>query len=199
VVAFRLSGAEEPAVDEDATLIGPSAEEAGLTGAAVGAARPEPAAAAPERRRPAAPPPRRRLRTAAKVLVALVIVAAICVGAWLGARQIYFLGTDEGGRLALYRGLPYDLPLDISLYSEVLSSPVQVASLPEDRHDEATNHDLRSKDDATSLLDDLEQSVPAPPPSPAPGGEAGGQRKGTPRGDRTRDRNGSRQGGNNNP
>jgi PPM family protein phosphatase len=215
VVAFRLSGAEEPAVDEGATLIGPSAEEAGLTDAAVGAgaARPEPAAAAPGRRQPAAPPPRRRLRTAAKVAAAVVIVAAICVGAWLGARQIYFLGTDEGGRLALYRGLPYDLPLDISLYSEVLSSPVQVASLPENRQDEATNHDLRSKDDATSLLDDLEQSVPASPSPPngngvanrpgAGGSEQQNQAQGADNrdasraggagqsGDRTRDRNGS--------
>ena len=101
----------------------------------------------------------------------------------LGARQIYFLGTDEGGRLALYRGLPYELPLDISLYNEVLSSPTQVESLPEDRRDEATNHNLRSREDAEDLLDDLEQEAreltapepePEPEPEPRPGGDGGG-------------------------
>ena len=185
VVAFRLAEAEEPAPTEDATLIGPSAEEAGLTGAAVGAAttEAEPTTARPPRARrprPAAPPPRRRLRTALKVGLAVLIVAGICAGAVLGARQIYFLGTDEGGRLALYRGLPYDLPLDISLYSEVTSSPTQVDSLPEDRRDEATNHELRGKDDATSLLEDLEAAA-VPAESTPPRRDGGQQRK---RGDR---------------
>jgi hypothetical protein len=90
-----------------------------------------------------------------------VILAGIAVAAVLGARQVYFLGTDEGGRLALYRGLPYELPFDISLYNEVLSSPTQIESLPEDRRDEATNHEWRSRDDAVDLLDDLEQAARA--------------------------------------
>ena len=54
--------------------------------------------------------------TALKALVALAIVALIGFGAWYGLRQVYFLGIDEGGRVSLYRGLPYDLPLGISLY-----------------------------------------------------------------------------------
>jgi hypothetical protein len=90
------------------------------------------------------------------VLAAVVILAGVGVAAVLGARQVYFLGTDEGGRLALYRGLPYDLPLEVALYNEVLSSPTRVESLPEDRRDEATDHELRSRDDAVDLLDDLE-------------------------------------------
>ena len=110
-------------------------------------------------------------------------------GAVLGARQIYFLGTDEGGRLALYRGLPYDLPLDISLYSEITSSPIQVDSLPDDRRDEATNHELRGHDDATSLLEDLEGaavvSEPRPPRTDRP--EGGQDRK---RGDQRPQRDG---------
>ena len=39
------------------------------------------------------------------------------------------------------------------------SSPTLVASLPEDRRDEATGHELRSRDDAVDLLDDLEQAA----------------------------------------
>ena len=101
-----------------------------------GPPRPRPASAAPVARRRArateralaAPPralrsdagaPHRALAHRAQGAGGVVIVAGIAVAAVLGARQIYFLGTDEGGRLALYRGLPYELPLDIALYNEV--------------------------------------------------------------------------------
>jgi protein phosphatase len=186
VVAFRLEegeAVEEP--EPDATLVGPTAAAAGLSGERVreeterSRASLGGAASAPERRREHAKP--RRSRTALKVLAAVVILAGIAIAAVLGARQIYFLGTDEGGRLALYRGLPYELPLDISLYNEVLSSPTQVESLPEDRRDEATNHKLRSREDAEDLLSDLEQEAreltapePVPEPEPRPGGDGGG-------------------------
>jgi hypothetical protein len=120
---------------------------------------------------------RSRWRSAAKVLVAAAIVAAVCLGAWFGARQVYFLGTDEGGRLTLYRGLPYDLPLGIELYSEVESAVVQVSSIPEDLRESAIDHDLRSRDDAVDLLNFLEEEARAAqvtaPPDPATGDGGG--------------------------
>jgi hypothetical protein len=103
-----------------------------------------------------------------------LIVAGIGVGAWLGSRQVYFLGTDEGGRLTLYRGLPYDLPLGVELYSEVYSIPVQVTSLPEDRRESAVDHELRGRDDAVSLLDDLESASQTSAVQPSPTGQTGG-------------------------
>ncbi len=150
--------------DAGATLVGPTAEGAGLTAEAVRieAARRRraslggAASGAPPRRRE--PEPKKR-RFPVKSLIAMIVIAGIVAAGIVAARQVYFLGTDEGGRIALYRGLPYDLPLGIELYSEVTSSPTQVASLPEDRRDEATDHDLRSKDDAADLLDDLEAAV----------------------------------------
>ena len=166
VVAFRLADAAEVPDEEGATLIGPSAEEAGLTGEAVRAG------AAGGRG-----PSRSRWRTGAKVLIAAALVAAVCVGAWLGIRQVYFLGTDEGGRLTLYRGLPYELPLGIDLYSEVYSVGTQVASLPDDRRDEAVDHTLRGRDDAVDLLDDLESAAPPPAPQPQPPAQGGGKKE----------------------
>jgi protein phosphatase len=183
VVAFRLEdadavvdGAGEPPAG--ATLVGPAAEE---TAADVRAAQ---RARERERARDGAEPGRRRSRsrTALKVLVPLLILAAVIAGAVYAARQIYFLGSDEGGRLALYRGLPYDLPLGIKLYSEVYSTPVQVSSLPAARQDSATDHKLRSHDDVVSLIDDLEGSA-KPPAGPSgsrgltqpSGGGGGGQ------------------------
>jgi len=170
VVAFRLEGAEDVAADEGATLVGPSAEDAGLEAERIRAAA--------ERRAPAAePPPRgRRLRTAAKVLAALLIVAGLGVAAVFGARQVYFLGIDEGGRVALYRGLPYELPLDVDLYSEVYSAPFQADAVPEERRDEITDHTLRGRDDAESLIESLEGDLVTPLPGPpASAGASDGQ------------------------
>jgi serine/threonine protein phosphatase PrpC len=184
VVAFRLEEAVEGAEVEEPTLIGPSAEEAGLTAAGVGAAAEtqdsEAVPAPAPRRRAAAPPRRSRLRTAARVLAVVLVVAGIGAAAVYGARQVYFLGTDEGDRVALYRGLPYDLPLGIELYSEVYSAPITLDSVPSDRQESVTEHELRSRDDAVSLLTDLEDAVAAAstPPEPEPQGQQGGRNQG---------------------
>ncbi len=58
------------------------------------------------------------------------MIAALVFGAWYGNRQIWFLGTDDAGRVALYRGAPYELPFGIKLYSEHYASPLQTESLP---------------------------------------------------------------------
>jgi serine/threonine protein phosphatase PrpC len=162
VVAFRVDDAEAAARDEDQlTLVGPAAEEAGLTGAGVGAAVEEDRRTRTRERevaQPAARPPRERRwpRRVATVLATIAVTVGLAVVAVWGVRQIYFLGTDSGGRLTLYRGLPYDLPLGIDLYSEVYSAPVQVNSLPATRRESATDHTLRTHDDAVDLLDDLQ-------------------------------------------
>ncbi len=165
VVAFRLEEGEAQAADEGATLVGPSAAEAGLSAEAVRseaerrrqASLGGAASGAPPRRRE--PKEKRKRRFPVKSLIAVLLLAGLIVGGVFASRQVYFLGTDEGGRIALYRGLPYDMPLDLELYSEVTSTPTLVASLPEDRRDEATGHDLRSRDDAVSLLNDLQRAA----------------------------------------
>ncbi len=153
VVAFRLAEEGAPVPDTQATLVGPAAEEVGLTAEGVAAAR-RPGAAVPSGD---VQPGRRWPRVAGRVLVTLLIVAGLGAAAWYGSRQIHFLGIDEGGRVALYRGLPYDLPFG-------------------DRRDEATDHELRSEDDAQSLIEDLENAATAPVPPPS-GGQPGGAEK----------------------
>lgn len=162
VVAFRLEDTAAPAREpEGATLIGPSAEEAGLTATEV---RRRAAGEAAQKRRDQldAKPKRRRLRTAAKVLVGVLVVAAIAFGAWYGNRQVWFLGTDGAGRVALYRGLPYELPFGIQLYDERYASPIQTEALVGKRRDAATGHDLRSHQDAVSLLEEIQRSQGVP-------------------------------------
>jgi len=159
-VAFRVEEGE-PETDEGATLIARTAEHAGLT--------PERMRQAADRLRgrgPMPPPPRRR--RALRIAVALAIVAALIGGAVLLARQVYFLGTDEDGRVALFRGLPYELPLGINLYSEQYSIGVQAYKLSPGRQEAVTEHQLRSHDDATDLIESFDQQEGAQPPEPAP-------------------------------
>jgi serine/threonine protein phosphatase PrpC len=160
VVAFKLVDAAEPALDtEGATLIGESAEEAGLTGtevrrrAAAEAARKrreEQAAVAPGKRR-------KRLKRAASLLAVLVVLGALVFGATYGLRHAWFLGTDDAGRVTLYRGVPYELPFGIKLYSERYAAPVQTEALPERRQDAVTGHSVRSQADAVQLLEEIER------------------------------------------
>jgi protein phosphatase len=97
------------------------------------------------------------------------VLGAVAFGVWYGLRQVWFLGTDQGGRVALYRGLPYELPFGIKLYVERYSSPIQTEALPKRRRESVTGHNLRSREDAVSLIEDIEASqwpkeVAAPQP-----------------------------------
>jgi protein phosphatase len=158
VLAFQLGDpARQPAGEEGATLIGSSAEAAGLTATEV---KKRAAAEAARQRREAlaARPRHRRLRKTLKILVPLLILAALVFGAWYGNRQVWFLGTDSGGRVALYRGVPYELPFGIKLYSQHYSIPIQTESLPGRRRDAVTGHDLRSRSDAVDLIEEIKRT-----------------------------------------
>ena len=162
-LAFRLADAAAPLGEppEQATLVGAAAEEAGLTATEV--RRRAAGAAAQERREKlATKPPRRGLRTVAKVLAFVAVLAALAFGAWYANHQVWFLGTDEGGRAALYRGLPYELPFGAKLYEERYASPVQTDALSRRRREAVTGHDVRSRDDAVSLIEDIEHSQGIP-------------------------------------
>src|SRR5207248_6342621 len=50
---------------------------------------------------------RTRSRGRIGAALALLALAAAVVGLYAGSRQFYFLGTDDRGVVALYRGLPY--------------------------------------------------------------------------------------------
>jgi PPM family protein phosphatase len=149
-VAFRLTeeGAEQ---EEGATLVARTAEQAGLTGERVRAATDRLRGRAPM----PAPSRRRRAIRIAAIAAAVIVVVG---GAFLFARSLYFLGTNDSGNVALYRGLPYELPLGVNLYSEQSSIPVQVGTLSEERQRAVIEHDLRGEDDATSLIEDIEQN-----------------------------------------
>ena len=94
-----------------------------------------------------------------------MVIAAVAFGAVYGARQIWFVGTNDADQLALFRGLPYDLPFGIELYSEQESTQTELDSLPEERRAVATDHELRSESDARSLIEDLENAAATTTPT----------------------------------
>jgi serine/threonine protein phosphatase PrpC len=163
-VAFRVADASAEEGEESATLISRTAEQAGLTGERMRAAGDRIRGRGPM---PAPPRRRRYLGWAVAILAAVVIIG----GGLLFARSVYFLGTDDQGDVALYRGLPYTLPLGVSLYSKQYSVPVQEGTLSQDRQKAVTGHTLRGKGDATDLINDIQarptEGLPPPPPSPS--------------------------------
>jgi PPM family protein phosphatase len=109
----------------------------------------------------ARPPARHRrgpgLRRWVTVAVVTLVVGAVLVGFWVGSRQFYFVGTDDRGLVALYRGLPYELPLGIELWESEYATGVPARLLPESRRDRVLDHRLRSKGDAVDLINQVER------------------------------------------
>jgi protein phosphatase len=166
VVLFRIEGVPE-ASDTDAdqpTEVGQlSADEVRAAAAAPAGTAPAGAATAPRRTAPLPPRPEpeatpkpRRGRRIASLLAALTIVVLIGVGAWIGSRAVFFVGTNSNGVVTVYRGLPYDLPGGIHLYESYYTSGVPATELPADRRKRILNHQLRSKSDASDLVRKLE-------------------------------------------
>lgn len=117
----------------------------------------------PRRPRPAAQPgspngrrKRRRLRRLARAAIALVVLGAIAAGAYLAVQSVYFIGTNSRGLVTLYRGVPYQLPGGIELYSSDYVSGVSAATLSPARRGTLLDHSLHSQAKAGSLIRSLE-------------------------------------------
>ena len=112
---------------------------------------PLPAAAKPRKRR--------KRRVPAGLIVGLVLLAMVLAGAWIATRAVYFVGTDprDERTIAIFRGLPYDLPFGIELYERFAGSGVTIDDVPRARRSTFTDHKLRSRDDAENLVIALER------------------------------------------
>ena len=71
---------------------------------------------------------------------------------------MYFLGVDDdSGIVTMYQGLPYELPFGIDLYDTYYTSGVRLDQVPARRRTVFTDHQLRAKDDAEDLVNELER------------------------------------------
>jgi protein phosphatase len=164
--AVTVAGATAPA-SEAATAAGATgaATTAGPTAAVAARERTaEPAEPIARRREPRAPRTegtngqrrrRRRVRVPTGLLVSFFILVAIALSAWYASQTVYFVGSNQGF-VTVYRGLPYDLPAGLDLYSVNYVSGVPVSELPPARRRLVTEHKLRSRDDAQDLVRQME-------------------------------------------
>ena len=175
VVLFRIAhDAEVGAAGEDDTIAGTvsaedvhaaAADEPTPAQAGVGlreglAGAPADATVVRPRERPPPPAPGRRrrpLRTLAKTIVVLVLLAGVVAGLYALSRQVYFIGTNDAGLVTLYRGVPYELPFGIDLYEERYASGVPARAIPARRRERVLDHEWRSREDAVDLVRALER------------------------------------------
>jgi protein phosphatase len=124
----------------------------------------EPGAGAPRSPRPRAaasarPARRRKGRWGARLggaLIVLTILVAVGLGTYAAITSVYFVGTDADGRVALFRGLPYELPLGIDLYRTEYRTGIPASALDPARRETLLDHQLRSHADAADLVRQLE-------------------------------------------
>jgi protein phosphatase len=105
---------------------------------------------APERRR------RRRPRVPVGPILVLFLVSCVVLAAYYASQTVYFVGASDDGFVTVYRGMPYDLPAGLDLYSVNYESGVPVDELTAAQRKTVTDHALRSKDDAQDLVKQLE-------------------------------------------
>jgi serine/threonine protein phosphatase PrpC len=155
VILFRLEDVGAAAEPQEATA------EHAAAAPAVAAAATE--AGAVERRRPRSPRAargerkrRRRLRVPVGPILVLFLLACVGLGAYFASQTVYFVGVGNDGFVTVYRGLPYDLPAGVDLYTVNYESGVPADELTPAQRRTVTAHKLRSKDDAQDLVRQLE-------------------------------------------
>jgi protein phosphatase len=92
-----------------------------------------------------------------KGVLALALVAAALAGLNALSRQVYFVGTNDGGLVTVYRGVPYELPFGIDLYEEEYASGMPARAIPSARRARVLDHEWRSREDAVDLVRQLER------------------------------------------
>jgi protein phosphatase len=173
VVLFRLEDPSVPAQSDDQPTIVASADEVhdrlaqappAEPSTAASAAAPA-AAARPRRLHPRMPSgdrassPRRglaALRVVRAPIALLVVLAVLIAGGWIASQSVYFVGTDRNGQIAIFRGVPYDLPAGVHLYRSNFVSGVTLNELSAAERKRLLDHKLRSHDDASDLVRRLE-------------------------------------------
>jgi len=150
---------EVPGVDTVATVAGSAgtldAEEVRAAAEAAGpAAQPlkarDPKAQRSQRRGG------RRVRTFIALLATFSTLALVLLGGWAATRVTYFVGASDGF-VAIYQGVPYDLPFGLSLYRPIYTSGVPVAELTPSQKKRVLDHQIRSGQDAQSLIKAVER------------------------------------------
>jgi len=91
------------------------------------------------------------------VVLGLIVLAAVIGGLYVASRQVYFVGTNDGGLVTVYRGIPYELPFGIDLYQQEYASGMPARAIPAARRGRVLDHQWRGRGDAIDLVRALER------------------------------------------
>ena len=141
-------------VQAAAAVASPDADATDATFIHRRAAPPEPEPRRPAATRRARP---RRGRGWLRAALGLIVLAAVIGGAYVASRQVYFVGTNDGGLVTVYRGIPYELPFGIDLYQQDYASAMPARAIPATRRGRVLDHEWRSHSDAVDLVRALER------------------------------------------
>jgi PPM family protein phosphatase len=108
---------------------------------------------------PAARKRRRLLTWKVVVPVAVVILAAAVGGAVYGLSRANFVGVDDRGYVAVYQGVPWNLPFGIHLYREVYTSRLLAVELSRADRRRLFDHTLRGRTEAENVIKDYSRYV----------------------------------------
>jgi protein phosphatase len=108
---------------------------------------------------PVAPPRRRRFSWRILLAVVAVLLVAFAGLAVFGLSRANFVGADENGFVAVYQGVPWNLPFGVHLYREVYVSRLLAAELPRTDRKKLFDHTLRSRSDAENIVKDYGRYV----------------------------------------
>jgi protein phosphatase len=147
----RGATTELSAVDRPSGAVAVAAPPAPAPATTVAPRAPRPPSSARE-----APPRRRRRRVPAALVGTLIVVLIVALGGYYASQTVYFVGSSSDGFVSVYRGLPYDLPAGLHLYSLNYESAVPTDELGAGRRQVVTAHKLRSRGDAQDLVRQLE-------------------------------------------
>jgi protein phosphatase len=95
---------------------------------------------------------RRRFSWRVVVPVALVLLVVVVGGAVYALSRANFVGVDKNGYVAVYQGVPWNLPFGIHLYREVFTSRLLAAELSQSGRSKLFDHTLRSRGDAERVI-----------------------------------------------
>ncbi|MCW3010740.1 MAG: Stp1/IreP family PP2C-type Ser/Thr phosphatase, partial [Solirubrobacterales bacterium] len=80
----------------------------------------------------------------------------LLLAAFIASQSVYFVGTNDDGFVTLYRGLPYDGPVGIELYTPNFVSGVATRQLSTPVRETVADHELRSREDGEDLVRQIE-------------------------------------------
>lgn len=145
-------GEQATAVMPAVALDGPGQESRGGDGARRLVERADPDG----EHRPRAAGRKRRRGPGAGPFIVLFLIGCVLTGGYFASQTVYFVGSYKG-LVTVYRGLPYDLPAGIRLYSANYPSSVPVGEVDPRIRERLFDHRLRSIGDANDLVSRLER------------------------------------------